>query len=144
MLDLNDLPTKSNEINCMMIVLVTNEKWPFQFSCCRTLGVHPPLREGCSTGSCSTEAGARCREGGDPACREQGDLAPKEVGDRAGKEGGDQPCRKGGDHGTWEAGDLGSREGGDLACREGTSVSCVTADSHQKMNTVTTGVTKQI
>ena len=26
----------------------------------------------------------------------------------------------------------------------GTSVSCVTADSHKKMNTVTTGVTKQI
>ena len=33
----------------MMTALVTNEKWPFQFPWCRTLGVHPPLREGCPT-----------------------------------------------------------------------------------------------
>ena len=31
----------------MMTALVTNEKWSFQFPWCRTLGVHPPLREGC-------------------------------------------------------------------------------------------------
>ena len=49
-LELNDLPTKSNEISCMMIALVKNEKWPFQFPCCRTLGVHPPLREGWGSG----------------------------------------------------------------------------------------------
>ena len=30
MLELKDLSTKSNEINCMMIALVTNEKSPFQ------------------------------------------------------------------------------------------------------------------
>ena len=33
----------------MMTALVTNEKWPFQFPWCRTLGVHPPLREGWSS-----------------------------------------------------------------------------------------------
>ena len=31
----------------MMTALVTNETWPFQFPWCRTLGMNPPLREGC-------------------------------------------------------------------------------------------------
>ena len=31
----------------MMIALVTNKKLPFHVPCFQTLGVHPPLREGC-------------------------------------------------------------------------------------------------
>ena len=48
-LELNYLPTKSIKTNSMITALVTKEKWPFQFQWSRTLGVHPPFREGCGS-----------------------------------------------------------------------------------------------
>ena len=36
----------------MMTALVTNEKLPFHFPWCQTLGMQPPLREGCWMGDC--------------------------------------------------------------------------------------------
>ena len=44
----------------MMTALVTNEKWPFQFPWCRTLGVHPPLREGCWGHTVLVLVGSNC------------------------------------------------------------------------------------
>ena len=50
MLELNDLPIKSNEINFMMTALVTNEKWPFSVPMVLDLGRAPTFKGGVSQG----------------------------------------------------------------------------------------------
>ena len=46
-LELNDLPTKSIQINSLLTAKLTNQKMAFKFSWSRTLGVLLPLREEC-------------------------------------------------------------------------------------------------
>ena len=46
-LEFKKLPTEYKKNNIDQSALLTNEKWPFQISCCRTMSDPCPSREGC-------------------------------------------------------------------------------------------------